>query len=106
MSKLESIDTSTDLSCITVEDITILRRQLNERSILLKEGLERMRQTQEELDSTKRRRDEAEGRLATLETEYEELLGTCKCLHDICFWSSFLPLQRRLILLNNSATVI
>jgi kinesin family member 5 len=76
MSKIENIDSNSDLSCLTVEDITVLRRQLSERSILLKEGLERMRQTQEELESTKRRRDEAEGRVATLETEYEELLGT------------------------------
>jgi hypothetical protein len=60
---------------LTIEDIILLRRQLTERSILLKEGLERMRQTQDELESTKRRRDETESRLATLEAEYEELLG-------------------------------
>jgi kinesin family protein 5 len=78
MAKLENIDSSSDLSALTVEDIALLRRQLTEKSILLKEGLDRMRQTQEELESTKRRRDETESRLATLEAEYEELLGECQ----------------------------
>jgi kinesin family protein 5 len=81
MSKLENISSGSDLSSLTVEDVTLLRRQLTERSVLLREGLERIRQTQEELDSTKRRRDEAESRLANLETEYEELLG--RCIHTL-----------------------
>lgn len=75
ISKLENIESASDISTLTIEDVTLLRRQLTERSVLLKEGLERMRQTQEELDSTKRRRDEAETRLVALEAEYEELLG-------------------------------
>lgn len=85
MTKLENIDQISDLSSLTVDDITVIRRQFTERSILFKESLERIRQTQEELDSTKRRRDEAEGRLATLETEYEELLGSCRTQFALFF---------------------
>ncbi len=38
--------------------------------------VDRLRQKQEESDLLTRRKDELESRLSTLETEYEELLGT------------------------------
>ena len=38
--------------------------------------MDRLRQKQEESDLITRRKDELESRLSTLETEYEEMLGT------------------------------
>ena len=52
------------------------RRQLTEAQSLVRETLDRLRQSQEENEMVTRRRDELEGRLSTLEAEYEELLGT------------------------------
>lgn len=51
------------------------RRQLTEAQSLVRETLDRLRQSQEENEMIARRRDELEGRLSTLEAEYEELLG-------------------------------
>jgi kinesin family protein 5 len=42
---------------------------------LVRETLDRLRQSQEENEMITRRRDELEGRLSSLEAEYEELLG-------------------------------
>lgn len=53
-----------------------MRRQLSEGQTLIRETVDRLRQTQEETEMHARRRDELEGRIATLESEYEELLGT------------------------------
>jgi kinesin family protein 5 len=60
---------------LTQEDITAIRRQLSEGQTLLRETVDRLRQTQEENEMISRRRDELETRVATLETDYEELLG-------------------------------
>lgn len=54
------------------------RRQLTEAQSLVRETLDRLRQSQEENEMITRRRDELEGRLSTLEAEYEELLGAPK----------------------------
>ena len=42
---------------------------------MLRETVDRLRQTQEENEMISRRRDELEGRVTTLESDYEELLG-------------------------------
>jgi kinesin family member 5 len=65
---------------LTVEDLTAVRRQLAEGQSLVRETVDRLRQSQEENEMVTRRRDELEGRLAALETEYEELLE--KTIHD------------------------
>ena len=57
-----------------------MRRQLAEGQSLVRETVDRLRQSQEENEMVMRRRDELEGRLAALETEYEELLE--KTIHD------------------------
>lgn len=75
LAKLDAVDNESGISSLTVEDITALRRQLQDGQNLVRETLDRLRQTQEESDMNSRRRDEVEARLATLETEYEELLG-------------------------------
>jgi kinesin family protein 5 len=58
--------------------VVAARRQLTEAQSLVRENLDRLRQSQEENEMIARRRDELEGRLATLEAEYEELLGPSK----------------------------
>jgi kinesin family protein 5 len=68
------------VSTLTVEDLTAVRRQLAEGQSLVRETVDRLRQSQEENEMVIRRRDELEGRLAALETEYEELLE--KTIHD------------------------
>lgn len=56
------------------DDISTLREQLLESQTLVREQNERVRQAMEENERLTSRRDEMETRLATLETEYEELL--------------------------------
>jgi kinesin family protein 5 len=77
LAKLDTIDSESGVSSLTVEDVTALRRQLQDGQNLIRETLDRLRQSQEESEMSMRRRDEVEARLAALETEYEELLGTC-----------------------------
>jgi kinesin family protein 5 len=70
--KLDSIDAQNSL---TSEDLTIIRRQLSEGQAMVRETVDRLRQSQEENEMIMRRRDELESRVAGLEAEYEELLG-------------------------------
>jgi len=75
LAKLDTIDDESGVSGLTVEDVTALRRQLHDGQNLIRETLDRLRQSQEESEMNTRRRDEIETRLAALETEYEELIG-------------------------------
>lgn len=83
LAKLDVIDNESGISSLTVEDVTNLRRQLQDGQTLMRETLDRLRHTQEESQMTTRRRDEVEARLATLETEYEELLGMFQTFYSI-----------------------
>jgi kinesin family protein 5 len=60
---------------LSSEDFITIRRQLSEGQNLLRETVDRLRQSQEKNDMLARRRDELEARVTTLETDYEELLG-------------------------------
>jgi len=60
---------------LSPEEIVAIRRQLAEGQSLLRETVDRLRQSQEENELMTRRREELESRLSTLEAEYEELLG-------------------------------
>jgi kinesin family protein 5 len=60
---------------LSPDDIAMLRRQLEDSHVSLREQGDRSKQVGEENELLLRRRDELEGRLATLEQEYEELLG-------------------------------
>ena len=75
LAKLDVIDDESGVSGLTVEDVTALRRQLHDGQNLIRETVDRLRQSQEESEMIARRRDELETRLAALETEYEELIG-------------------------------
>ena len=75
LAKLDAIDDESGVSGLTVEDVTAVRRQLHDGQNLIRETLDRLRQSQEESEMNARRRDEIETRLAALETEYEELIG-------------------------------
>jgi chromosome segregation ATPase len=70
--KLDNIDTA---GALTSDDLTAIRRQLSEGQNLVRETVDRLRQSQEENEMVTRRRDELEARVAALESEYEELLG-------------------------------
>ncbi|KIK57805.1 hypothetical protein GYMLUDRAFT_747992 [Collybiopsis luxurians FD-317 M1] len=78
LAKLDTIDT--DGSALTSDDITSIRRHLAEGQSLIRDTVDRLRQSQEENEMISRRRDELESRVTTLETEYEELLE--KTIHD------------------------
>ncbi|KAH6918553.1 kinesin heavy chain [Coprinopsis sp. MPI-PUGE-AT-0042] len=69
--KLDTIDSAEPL---TSEDLTHIRRQLSEGQSLLKETVDKLRQSQEENDLLAKRKDELETRITGLEAEYEELL--------------------------------
>ena len=75
LAKLESIDSDAALTTLSVEDITSIRRQLSESQAMIRDYVDRTRQEQEEKEMILRRKEEADERLATLEAEYEELLG-------------------------------
>lgn len=72
--KLDGIDPANETSSLTPDDITLIRRQLAEGQSVLRDSVERLRQSQEENEMLMRRRDEVETRLASLEADYEELL--------------------------------
>ncbi|KAG7092475.1 hypothetical protein E1B28_008827 [Marasmius oreades] len=76
--KLDNLDA--DGTSLTSEDLTVIRRQLAEGQSLIRDTVDRLRQSQEENEMLVRRRDELESRVAALETEYEELLE--KTIHD------------------------
>lgn len=72
---LAKLDNADGTESLTAEDLTSIRRQLSEGQSLMRETLDRLRQSQEESEMVIRRRDELELRVAALEAEYEELLG-------------------------------
>ncbi|KAF8844948.1 kinesin [Paxillus ammoniavirescens] len=80
LAKLDSVDSEATISSLSVDDVVAARRQLAEAQSLVRETLDRLRQSQEENEMIMRRRDELESRLSTLEAEYEELLE--KTIHD------------------------
>ncbi len=75
---LAKLDAADPVSSLTADDLTAIRRQLAEGQSLVRETVDRLRQSQEENEMITRRRDELESRVASLETEYEELLGKFK----------------------------
>jgi kinesin family protein 5 len=74
LTKLDNMDNET-AGTLSSEDLTAIRRQLAEGQTVLRETLDRLRQSQEETEMVVRRRDELDGRVAQLEADYEELLG-------------------------------
>lgn len=60
---------------LSADDLAHLRRQLEDSSVIVREQQDKSKQIGEENELLLRRRDELEQRLATLEQEYEELLG-------------------------------
>ncbi|KAK0228557.1 kinesin heavy chain [Armillaria fumosa] len=77
---LAKLDAADPVSSLTAGDLTAIRRQLAEGQSLVRETVDRLRQSQEENEMITRRRDELESRVTSLETEYEELLE--KTIHD------------------------
>lgn len=73
IAKLDTLDA--DMGPLSFEEVTFIRRQLAEGQILVRESVDRLRQSQEENEMIMRRREEVEQRLGALEAEYEELLG-------------------------------
>ncbi|KZT09431.1 kinesin heavy chain [Laetiporus sulphureus 93-53] len=74
LAKLDAIDSDAAVSTLSQEDVVTLRRQLVDGQNLIRETVDRLRQSQEENEMNSRRRDELEARISALETEYEELL--------------------------------
>ncbi|EDR14840.1 kinesin heavy chain [Laccaria bicolor S238N-H82] len=77
LAKLDNTDSPESLS---QEDLISIRRQLSEGQSLVRETVDRLRQSQEVNEMVTRRRDELEARVSGLEAEYEELLE--KTIHD------------------------
>ncbi|KAK7693379.1 hypothetical protein QCA50_002947 [Cerrena zonata] len=74
LAKLDTIDNDASLSTLSHDDIVAIRRQLVDGQALIRETVDRLRQSQEENEMHTRRRDELESRVSGLEAEYEELL--------------------------------
>lgn len=75
LAKLDNTDSPESLS---QEDLVSIRRQLSEGQSLVRETIDRLRQSQEVNELVTRRRDELEARVSGLEAEYEELLGNLR----------------------------
>ena len=97
MAKLDTIDDADSISSLSLDDVVSVRRQLAEGQSLLRETIDRLRQSQEENEMHTRRRDELESRISALEAEYEELLGTHNllCNDNIADYGHVTHLQRR-----------
>lgn len=65
---------------LSSDDISVIRRQLEDSSTLVFEQATKSKQIAEENEILLRRREELESRLTTVEAEYEELLD--KSLQD------------------------
>jgi kinesin family protein 5 len=72
--KLDNMDNE-GAGALSSDDLTAIRRQLGEGQTVLRETLDRLRQSQEETEMVLRRKDELDARVAQLEADYEELLG-------------------------------
>jgi kinesin family protein 5 len=72
--KLDNMDNE-GAGALSSDDLTAIRRQLAEGQTVLRETLDRLRQSQEETEMVVRRKDELDARVAQLEADYEELLG-------------------------------
>lgn len=75
LAKLDAVDNDEAVSSLTHDDIVSIRRRMADAQSLIRETVDRLRQTQEENEMHQRRRDELESRISALEAEYEELLG-------------------------------
>ena len=97
MAKLDATEPESIASTLTPDDFTLIRRQLSEGQSLVRETVERLRQSQEENEMHTRRREELESRISALEAEYEELLGTHNllCNDNIADYGHVTHLQRR-----------
>ncbi|KAH7103883.1 kinesin heavy chain [Auriculariales sp. MPI-PUGE-AT-0066] len=80
LAKLDAIDTDSGPAALAADDLNIIRRSLVEGQAVVRDTVDKLRQSQEENALIIRRRDELEGRLSALESEYEELLE--KNIHD------------------------
>ncbi|EJD52984.1 kinesin heavy chain [Auricularia subglabra TFB-10046 SS5] len=80
LAKLDAVDTDAGVATLSAEDVNLVRRQLVDGQALVRDTVDRLRQSQEENLLIVRRKDELEQRLSTLEAEYEELLE--KTIHD------------------------
>ncbi|KAF9532998.1 kinesin heavy chain [Crepidotus variabilis] len=80
LAKLDSLDADSADGVLSADDLTAIRRQLSEGQSMVRETVDRLRQSQEENEMITRRRDELEARVTGLETDYEELLE--KTIHD------------------------
>ena len=74
LAKLDTAEGESGAPSLTADDLVLIRRQLSEGQSLVRETVERLRQSQGENEMVTRRRDELESRVAALEAEYEELL--------------------------------
>jgi kinesin family protein 5 len=80
LAKLDTLDPDASLGPLTGEDLSLLRRQLSEAQAILRDTVDRLRQSQEENDHLLHQKKEIEARLGRVETEYEELLE--KAIHE------------------------
>lgn len=72
--KLDNMD-SESAGALTPDEFIAIRRQLADGQTMLRETLDRLRQSQEETEMIARRKDELDARVTQLEADYEELLG-------------------------------
>ena len=75
--KLDTIDTDGGQVSLGADDINAIRRSLVESQTLVRDTVDRLRQSQEENERNGRKHRETEARLAKVEMDMEEMLGTC-----------------------------
>ncbi len=93
--KLDNMDNES-AGALTSEELIAIRRQLADGQTMLRETLDRLRQSQEETEMIVRRKDELDVRVGQLEADYEELLGKHLDFEKIMYngWLIFLRTNR------------
>ncbi|KAI0818737.1 kinesin heavy chain [Irpex lacteus] len=76
LAKLDAIEDASAISSLSVDDVVAVRRQLAEGQTLLRETIDRLRQSQEENEMHTRRRDELEDALLLLRASTRSFLKT------------------------------
>lgn len=82
LTKLDAIDSDGPTS-LTSDDLTLIRRQLTDGQQQVRDLMDKLLVAQETSEHHERRKVELEQRLATLESDYEELLGRLKLSVDV-----------------------
>ncbi|KZO95289.1 kinesin heavy chain [Calocera viscosa TUFC12733] len=78
LAKLATIDSDEGVHALTLDDISLVRRQLAEEHEALRDATEKLQELQEENALLSKRRQDLERRNAQIEADMEDVFGECR----------------------------